>query len=125
MAIYKATGQAPKTDTAKGEEDHDPAASQLQKDFAGAEAEAEETEDSTSSSEEEEESPSPPVVKEKTPPRSGAKKSRRSETKAKEVETPAKSPVKRGRKATVAEPASVAKTPAETKRKTKKRKSEA
>lgn len=122
VAAYKAGA---KTNAEEHEEEHDnehedPAASQLQQDFAGAEPK-EDSDESTDSSDEE--SPSPPV-KEKTPPRSSAKKTR----KAKEVETPAKSPVKRGRKAAaaVAEPEPTpAKTPVENKRRAKKRKSEA
>ncbi|KAJ5308775.1 hypothetical protein PENANT_c013G05032 [Penicillium antarcticum] len=123
MAAYKAT---------KAEEDHDPAATQLQQDFAGAEPEHEaepEAEpaqsDEDTSSDSESESPSPPKAKTPTPPRSTVKRPRIS--KAKEAETPAKSPVKRGRKAAVVEPASASKdkTPADTKRKGgKKRKSE-
>ncbi|KAJ5964182.1 uncharacterized protein N7479_004058 [Penicillium vulpinum] len=121
MAAYKAGN--------KVDEEHDPAASQLQQDFASAEpepeaeAEAEHEEsgdESTDSSDES--SPSPP--KEKTPPPST--KRRRSDPKAKETvaETPAKSPVKRTRKA--AEPVSTpaVKTPGDGKRRSKKRKSE-
>ncbi|KAJ5543455.1 Urease beta subunit [Penicillium sp. DV-2018c] len=99
LAAYKAGS--------KTDEEHDPAANQLQQDFAGAEPEAEEEheesaeEESTDSSSDESESPSP--VKEKTPPRATNSKRRRSDVKTKEAETPAKSPVKRGRKA---EPAS-------------------
>lgn len=126
VAAYKA---GTKTETAahddeeaEAENEHeDPAASQLQQDFAGAETK-EDSDASTESSDEE--SPSPVPVKEKTPPRSSAKKTR----KAKEVETPAKSPVKRGRKAAAAaaEPEPTpAKTPVENKRRSKKRKSEA
>ena len=69
--------------------------------------------------------PSPPKAKTPTPPRSTAKRPRVS--KAKEAETPAKSPVKRGRKAAVVEPVSASKekVPADSKRKSgKKRKSE-
>jgi hypothetical protein len=126
MAAYKAT---------KAEEDHDLAANQLQQDFAGAEqeheaeAEAEpeqaQSDESSESSESESESPSPPKAKTPTPPRSTAKRPRIS--KAKEAETPAKSPVKRGRKAAVVEPVSASKEkiPADSKRKSgKKRKSE-
>lgn len=109
--------------------DDDAANDQLQQGIAGIEhEEPESSDDETSESEEEveEESPSPPQpVKQKTPPKSAAKR-RRSDVKAvKEVvESPVKpaSPVKKGRK--VAEAASVKSTPAETKRKTKKRKSE-
>ncbi|KAJ5509562.1 hypothetical protein N7527_011705 [Penicillium freii] len=131
MAAYKAGS--------KVDEEHDPAANQLQQDFAGAEpeaeaepeadveaeAEAEPEESADESTESSEESHSPSPVKEPTPPRSTAKR-RRSDTKAKEAETPAKSPVKRaGRKA--AEPVSTpaVKTPAEKGRRSKKRKSEA
>lgn len=121
VAAYKA-GAKPNAEEHEEEHDNeheDPAASQLQQDFAGAEPK-EDSDESTESSDEE--SPSPPV-KEKTPPRSSAKKTR----KAKEVETPARSPVKRGRKAAVAaEPEPTpAKTPVENKRRAKKRKSEA
>ncbi|KAJ5824005.1 Urease beta subunit [Penicillium robsamsonii] len=126
MAAYKAGGKA--------DEEHDPAASQLQQDFAGAEVEPEaeaeaeaeaepESGEETTDSSDESQSPSP--AKEKTPPRSTTKR-RRSDPKAKEAETPAKSPVKRSsRKAAepvVSTPA--AKTPADNKRKSKKRKSE-
>jgi hypothetical protein len=120
LAAYKA---GPKTD-----EEQDPAASQLQQDFAGAEPEAEPEheesadEESTEYSSDESQSPSP--VKEKTPPRTNAKR-RRSDVKAKEADTPAKSPVKRGRKAAEPVSASKEKTPADSKRKNKKRKSEA
>ncbi|CAI7596173.1 unnamed protein product [Penicillium discolor] len=122
MAAYKAGS--------KVDEEHDPAATQLQQDFAGAEpeveaeAEAEPEESADESTESSEESHSPSPVKEPTPPRSTAKR-RRSDPKAKEAETPAKSPVKRGgRKA--AEPVSTpaVKTPAEKGRRSKKRKSE-
>lgn len=108
--------------------DDDAANNQLQQGIVGIEnAESESSESETSESEEEaEESPSPVPVKQKTPPKSAAKR-RRSDVKAvKEVaESPVKpvSPVKKTRKA--AEAASVKSTPAETKRKTKKRKSEA
>ncbi|CAG7941315.1 unnamed protein product [Penicillium nalgiovense] len=127
MAAYKAGG--------KVDEEHDPAASQLQQDFAGAEPEAEAeaeaepeaeagAEESDESTESSDESQSPSPVKEKTPPRSTTKR-RRSENKAKEVETPAKSPVKRGgRKAAEPVSTSAVKTPAENKRRGKKRKSE-
>ncbi|KAJ5763607.1 hypothetical protein N7533_002288 [Penicillium manginii] len=106
MAAYKAGKSA----------DNDPAANQLQQDFAGAEN-SRETDDSSSESEDET-SPSPPQ-----PPKSEGKKE--------VVESPqaaAKqaSPVKRLRKAAAAEPPSSAKaTPASNSRKSKKRKSEA
>jgi hypothetical protein len=109
--------------------DDDAANDQLQAGIiAHAESESSDSETSESEEEEVEESPSPPQpVKQKTPPKSAGAKRRRSDVKAvKEVaESPVKpaSPVKKGRKA--AEPASVKSTPAETKRKTKKRKSEA
>ncbi|KAK4862666.1 hypothetical protein LT330_002799 [Penicillium expansum] len=128
MAAYKAGSKIDE----EHDHEHDPAASQLQQDFAGvepeveaeAEAEAEPEESADESTESSEESHSPSPVKEKTPPRSTTKR-RRSDTKAKEAETPAKSPVKRGRKA--AEPVSTpaVKTPAEKGRRSKKRKSEA
>ncbi|KAJ5157083.1 uncharacterized protein N7482_008183 [Penicillium canariense] len=116
MAAYKAGRKT-------GDDD---AANQLQQSIAGVENAESESSDSETSESEEEESPSPPQpVKQKTPPKSAAKR-RRSDIKAvKEVaESPVKaSPVKKGRKA--AEPASVKSTPVEPKRKAKKRKSEA
>ncbi|CEJ54094.1 hypothetical protein PMG11_00417 [Penicillium brasilianum] len=110
--------------------DDDAANDQLQQSIAGINAVSESSDDETSESEEEEveeESPSPPQpVKQKTPPKSAGAKRRRSDVKAvKEVaESPVKpaSPVKKGRKAV--EVPSVKSTPAETKRRTKKRKSE-
>jgi hypothetical protein len=120
MAAYKAGRKAI---------DDDAANNQLQQNIAeNAESESSDSETSESEEEEvEEESPSPPQpVKQKTPPKSASAKRRRSDVKAvKEVaESPVKpaSPVKKTRKA--AEPASVKSTPAESKRRTKKRKSE-
>ncbi|KAJ5477499.1 hypothetical protein N7539_007643 [Penicillium diatomitis] len=128
MAAYKAGH--------KGGDD-DAANNQLQQGIAGAAPDESPEDDSESSESEEEEqeeeeevvepSPSPVPVKQKTPSKSASAKRRRSDIKAvKEVaESPVKpaSPVKRGRKA--AEPASAKSTPAESKRRSKKRKSEA
>ncbi|KAJ5586816.1 uncharacterized protein N7459_002581 [Penicillium hispanicum] len=130
VANYKTTRKAGE------DQDQDPAASQLQQDFAGAENAAESSGEESAESEseeEEEESPSPvQPPKEKTPPRSSAKR-RRSEGKAAKAvaETPAKqtSPQKKSKTTKNAEPASAAKADpkekAESKRKGKKRKSEA
>ncbi|KAJ5085999.1 hypothetical protein N7532_010770 [Penicillium argentinense] len=101
MAAYKANKDAA----------NDPAANQLQQDFAGAGNEHH-SDDETSSSESEED------------------KRRKSESKKEVAESPAKqaSPVKKrgGKKETApAEPASAKATPADNKRKAKKRKSEA
>lgn len=112
--VYKAKVAAYKA--GRKVDDEDPAASQLQQDFAGAEKESEESsEDEDSSSEEESASPQP---KEKTPPRSSNKR-RKSDAKK-------ESPVKKG-KGKNAEPASASKekAPESAKRKGKKRKSEA
>lgn len=109
MAAYKAGLPV------KGDDDHDPAASQLQQDFAGAESAVESTSESEDESDSEDESPSPPP-KEKTPPRSASKR-RKSDAKK-------ESPVKKG-KGKSAEPASATKGPESTKRKGKKRKSDA
>ncbi|KAJ6000523.1 hypothetical protein N7481_000932 [Penicillium waksmanii] len=103
MAAYKATKAA----------DNDPAANQLQQDFAGAEN-SRETDDSSSDESEEESSPSPLNLPRPRPlprPASAARQT---------------SPVKkRGKAAAAAEPASVKATPATNSRKGKKRKSEA
>ncbi|KAJ5278815.1 High mobility group superfamily [Penicillium angulare] len=117
VAAYKS-----KTSDRKTEDDLDPAASQLQQDFAG--ADADKTDSSSEDEEEEESSPSPPP-KEKTP---RSTKRRRSDAKVvKEVPESATkqvSPVKRGRKK--AEPVKETTAPeAKTKGKGKKRKSEA
>ncbi|CAL5872981.1 uncharacterized protein PFLUO_LOCUS7250 [Penicillium psychrofluorescens] len=117
VAAYKAK---------KAGDDDDPAANQLQNDFAVAEHESEnssssESEDDSSS----DESPSP-KPKEKTPPKSVSKR-RRSEAK-KEVDTPAPakkaSPQKKGKKSEPPASAKKADKPAESKPKRKKRKSE-
>lgn len=121
MAAYKASKAV----------DNDPSANQLQQDFAGAEN-SRETDDSSSESSEDESSPSPvQPPKVKTPPKSAAKR-RKSEGKAtKEVaESPVTkqaSPVKRRGKAAAnpEPPASAKATPADNKRKGKKRKSDA
>ncbi|KAJ5893394.1 hypothetical protein N7495_005085 [Penicillium taxi] len=130
---YKEVLDAYKTDKAKdgpkAEVDADPA-DQLMLDAGASEAESSISSEAES---EEEESPSPvQSVKEKTPPRSTNKRTRRiSENKAATKETPAKqtSPVKksRGKKADPEPivPESAAKPATETKRKSKKRKSEA
>lgn len=102
--------------------DHDPAASQLQQDFAG----AEESSDDSSSSDEDDEDESSEDEKPPSPiqPPSSSKR-RRSEGKA--TKTVAESPQKKGKAAKNAEPPSAPKveTKPEPKRKGKKRKSEA
>lgn len=115
VAAYKA-GRKP------GEEEPDPAASQLQQDFAGVETTHEDNDESSDeSSDSDEESPSPLPLKEKTPNRGTSKRHRSDAKVAKE----AASPQKRG-KGKISEPVSAAKAvPEPTKRKGKKRKSEA
>jgi hypothetical protein len=114
-AAYDASKTAGKAPAA--EEDHDPSASQLQQDIAGAETQGEDSSDVDESSSDEESPPPPP--KEKTPPRSSNKR-RRSDAKAAKEATPAK----KGKSKTV-EPSPVKEKLPEKRSRAKKRKSEA
>jgi hypothetical protein len=117
-AAYDASKSAVKAPAA--EEDHDPSASQLQQDIAGAETQSEDSSDVDESSSDEESPPPPP--KEKTPPRSSNKR-RRSDAKAAK-ETKEATPAKKGKSKT-AEPSPVKDRLPEKRSRAKKRKSEA
>ncbi|KAJ5183389.1 hypothetical protein N7492_001005 [Penicillium capsulatum] len=122
---YKGVVADYKAGKAAGDDDHDPAASQLQNDI-DAENQEDSDDESSHDDSEDESSPSPaPAPKEKTPPPSG--KRRRSTGKNAKAETsPVKqsSPQKKGKKNEPA-PAPTAAPESTGKRKSKKRKSEA
>ncbi|KAJ6102015.1 hypothetical protein N7486_004442 [Penicillium sp. IBT 16267x] len=123
LAAYKA---------GKNEEDQDPAATQLQADFADAPKEASDNETSSSEEEDEDEdeesSPSPaqPPPKEKTP--RSTKRTKKEVPEVPESAVKQTSPVKRGSRSKKAEPAAKETPATETKTpksKSRKRKSEA
>ncbi|KAJ5219279.1 uncharacterized protein N7498_001378 [Penicillium cinerascens] len=118
-AAYNAAKAAKESAKKAGEEDNDPSASQLQQDFAGAEAEDSSDDEEESSSEE---SPSPIPPKEKTPPRSSNKR-RRSDAKVVK-EAKEATPAKKG-KGKTAEPTPAKEKVPEKRSRAKKRKSEA